>query len=73
VDLVLGEAPDALPERRTDVPVDHARGEVVLVEPGDVIRRFPTHVATIRLLGVGEGGERSIGEYTVCHTRWPGT
>jgi hypothetical protein len=54
------------------MPVDHLRGEVLFVEPGDVIRRLPEHVAVIRLYGVGEGSSRVIGEYTLHHTPWPG-
>ena len=71
VDLMFVGAPAALPERRDDIPVDHARGEAVFVERGDVIRQLPPHVATIRLVGVGDAGERPIGEYTLHHMPWP--
>jgi hypothetical protein len=72
VDLVLEGAPDLLPGRRLDLPVDPGRGELVLVEPGAVIRQLPAHVAVVRLSGVGERGERPIGTYTLHHTPWPG-
>jgi hypothetical protein len=72
VDLVFLGAPRALGERREDVPVDHERGEVVIAEPGVLIRTFPAQVATVRLFGVGAAGERTIGEYTLVHTPWPG-
>jgi hypothetical protein len=72
VDLVFLDAPPALGERREDVPVDHERGEVVIAEPGARIRALPAHVATVRLYGVGTAGERTIGEYTLVHTPWPG-
>jgi hypothetical protein len=73
VDLAIEGGLEGLAARREDVLVDHAHGEVVFVEPGALIRRFPAHVAVIRLYGVGEAGERPIGEYTLHHTPWPGT
>jgi hypothetical protein len=72
VDLVVEGIPDRLPARRRDVPVDPERGELVFVEPGDVIRALPAHVAVVRVYGVGAAGERPIGEYTLHHSPWPG-
>jgi hypothetical protein len=72
VDLVYLDAPDSLRERRTDVPVDAERGEVVFVERGDVIRTLPSQRVRLALYGVGPSGERTIGEYTLLHTPWPG-
>lgn len=71
VDLVFENAPSGLAARRVDVPVDHALGELVFVEPGDLIRRLPAQVAVIRLTGIAETGRRQIGEYTLHHTPWP--
>jgi hypothetical protein len=71
VDLAFLDAPSTLGERRTAVPVDLERGEVVFAESGDVIRALPANRATIRLYGTGAAGERTIGEYTLLHTPWP--
>jgi hypothetical protein len=68
---VFLDAPNTLGERRTAVPVDLERGEVVFAESGDVIRALPASRATIRLYGTGAAGERTIGEYTLLHTPWP--
>jgi hypothetical protein len=70
VDLVFLDGPGLLDERRTAVPVDLERGELVFAEPGAVIRALPAHRATIRLYGASAAGERTIGEYTLLHTPW---
>lgn len=72
VDLVWVEAPPGLPPRVEDLPVDAERGEVVVVDPAEVIRALPADVAVLRLEGVGPAGTRTIGEYTLVHTPWPG-
>ena len=72
VDLVYVEGPDVLLGRRPDVPVDLQRGEVVFVERGDAIRALPAGRVRIVLCGVSPSGERTIGEYTLLHTPWPG-
>jgi hypothetical protein len=72
VDLVFPRESGILAGRREDMPVDHLRGEVLFVEPADVIRRLPAHVSVIHLYGVGEGRPRVIGEYTLHHSPWPG-
>lgn len=72
VDLVYLDSPDFLRERRTDVPVDTERGEVVLVERGDMVRALPAQRLRLGLYGVGPSGERTIGEYTLLHAPWPG-
>jgi glycine/D-amino acid oxidase-like deaminating enzyme len=73
IDLVYLEAPEFLRERRMDLPVDRERGEVVLVERGDAIRALPAQRVRIGLYGVSPSGERSIGEYTLLHSPWPGS
>lgn len=73
VDLLFLDAPEGLEALRVDVPVDLEHGEVSLAEPGDMIRTLPAHLARMRLRGVSrEGAERTIGEYTLVHTPWPG-
>jgi hypothetical protein len=71
IDVVMGDAP-VVDKRLEDVPVDRERGQVILVEPGAAIRPLPAHRATIRVLGVGDEGERIIGEYALEHQPWPG-
>jgi hypothetical protein len=72
VDLVYLEAPEFLRERRTGLPVDSERGEVVLVERGAAVRALPAQRLRLALYGVGPSGQRTIGEYTLLHTPWPG-
>lgn len=72
VDLVYLDAPESLRERRTDVPVDNERGEVVFAERGDAVRALPALRMRLGLYGIGPAGERTIGEYTLLHTPWPG-
>jgi hypothetical protein len=72
VDLIVTGMPGIAEKRHQDVPVDHDRGEVLFVEPADLIRSFPAHVAVARLDGVGPAGRRTIGEYVLRHTPWPG-
>jgi hypothetical protein len=69
VDVVIADAP-VVSKRLEDVPVDCDRGRLVFVEPGATIRLLPAHRATIRLLGVTGGAERTIGEYTLDHEPW---
>ncbi len=71
VDLEYLGLPGAPATRREDVPVDPGRSELVVVEPGDVIRGFPAHVTVVRAYEVAGAGERLIGTYTLHHTPWP--
>jgi hypothetical protein len=57
--------------RLADVPFDPASGELILTSPIDALRARPAHVQRMRLLAVGPGGERVLGEYTFDHTPWP--
>jgi hypothetical protein len=34
---------------------------------------MPAGVGVIRLYGRGPAGERTIGDYTLIHTPWPGS
>jgi hypothetical protein len=72
VDLAYLEAPDFLLGRRTDLPVDGERGEVVLVERGEAVRTLPAQRLRLALYGVSPSGQRTIGEYTLLHAPWPG-
>jgi hypothetical protein len=67
IDVMLA---GAFAVRLEDVPVDRTRGQIILVEPGATIRPLPAHTTTIRVLGVGEEGERTIAEYSLDHQPW---
>lgn len=69
VDVMIADAP-AVSRRLEDVPVDRERGQIILVEPGSTIRPLPAHMVTIVVRGVGDEGERTIGEYTLEHRPW---
>ncbi len=61
------------PERRlADVPFDPAGVELAFAPSADELRARPAHVERLRLVAVGPGGERLLGEYTFDHTPWPG-
>ncbi len=67
VDLVTCDDGGRERERARDVPFDASGGEVVLAERVDRARGYPTHVLRMRLLALGPGGERVIGEYALAH------
>ena len=54
--------------RLEDIPFDRASGEVVLAPGIEHIRALPAHRQVVRLLAVGAGGERVLGEYTFNHS-----
>ena len=60
---------DDWPEMRLeDVPFDPAGGEVLYILPPKALKAMPAHTARMRLVSVGEAGERAIGEYAFAHT-----
>lgn len=54
--------------RVEDVPFDAASGELVFIPPPAALKKMPAHTMRVRLLAVGEPGERVIGDYTFAHT-----
>jgi len=54
--------------RVEDVPFDPAAGELVFIPPPAALKKMPAHTLRVRLVAVGEGAERSLGEYTFAHT-----
>jgi anti-sigma factor RsiW len=54
--------------RVEDVPFDPAAGELLFIPPPAALKKMPAHTLRVRLVAVGEGGERSLGEYTFAHT-----
>lgn len=62
IDLIAGD------HRLEDIPFDPASGEVVVVPGIAHIRTMPAHRQVLRLVAVGEDGERVLGEYTFNHS-----
>lgn len=54
-------------QRLHDLPFDAAAGELLLAPKLAEVRRLPSHEVTLRLLSVGDAGEREIARYTFHH------
>ena len=54
--------------RLEDVPFDAQSGEVLLVPSAARLRAMPAFTMRMRLIEVGEAGEKQIGEYTFNHS-----
>jgi hypothetical protein len=54
--------------RLEDVPFDAASGEVVLAPCVEMVRTLPQHRQSVRLVAVGPGGDRLLGEYVFNHS-----
>ena len=63
---------DGAEYRVQDLPFDPSAGEVILAPSADVLRARPAHVERMRLLAVGPGGDRPLGEFAFNHTPWRG-
>lgn len=58
------------PEKRLeDLPVDLARGELILAQSMPFARAMPSQVLRVRLLAHDAGGDRLVAEYMFAHTR----
>jgi hypothetical protein len=71
VDVVIADPPE-LAKRLQDVPVDRNAGQIILALPGAAIRPLSAHVGMIRVVGVGDEGERTVAEYALDHRPWVG-
>jgi hypothetical protein len=71
VDLSRCSAEGQEEGRLADIPVNPAKGEVIFIEPSDYLRSLGESVLRIRLLAVGDAGERLLGEYTFNHSPSP--
>lgn len=71
VDVVIADPPE-MARRLEDVPVDREGRRIIVVLPGAAIRPLPAHTAIVRVLGLGDEGERTIAEYTLDHRPWVG-
>ena len=54
--------------RLADVPFDAETGEVLVVPPAAWLRAMPAFTMRMRLIAVGETGEKPIGDYTFNHS-----
>jgi hypothetical protein len=54
--------------RLEDVPFDASTGEVLLAPSVALMRSLPEHQEVVRLVAVGPGGDRVLGEYTFNHS-----
>jgi hypothetical protein len=54
--------------RIEDVPFDPVSGEVLMAPSVATARAWPAHRQTVRLLAVGPGGDRILGEYEFNHS-----
>jgi hypothetical protein len=68
IDLVFCDASGVEAWRLPDVAVDPARGELAFIEPIDALRELGVSALRIRIVAVGEIGDRVLGEYTFNHT-----
>lgn len=67
VDLCLCDGAGVEVERMRDVPVRAGAAEVLFSEPMAAARASGPAVLVVRLVDVGVGGERVMGEYTFRH------
>jgi hypothetical protein len=63
---VHDDRPDEV--RMTDVPFDAATGEVLVIPSATWLKTMPAFTMRMRLIAVGERGERPVGEYTFHHS-----
>jgi hypothetical protein len=60
-----GGVPDA---RLADVPFDAETGEVLVIPSAAWLKTMPAFTMRMRLIAVGEAGEKQIGDYTFNHS-----
>lgn len=58
-------------DSRLDVPFDAAAGEILVMPRAAALKAMPSHRVHVRLVAVGEGGERPLGDYTFRHAAAP--
>jgi hypothetical protein len=54
--------------RLADVPFDAERGEVLWIPSAAWLKTMPAFTTRMRLIAVGEAGEKRIGDYTFNHS-----
>lgn len=60
-----GDGPET---RLEDIPFDPAAGEVLFCPSAAQLRTMPAHTARVRLVGHGQGAQRTLAEYTFEHS-----
>jgi hypothetical protein len=55
-------------ERLADVPFDAEAGEVLVIPSAAWLKTMPAFTMRMRLIAVGESGERQVGDYTFNHS-----
>jgi hypothetical protein len=68
LDLVSMNERGELLFRLEDIPFDPDAGEVIFCPAVAALKRHPAYTDHVRLLAVGDDGERAVGEYTFIHT-----
>ena len=57
--------------RSEDVPIDRSSGEIVLLNPGELIRSLPSSTFELEVVGRDASGRGTpLGRYTLEHTPW---
>ena len=54
--------------RLADVPFDAETGEVLMFPSAAWLKTMPAFTMRMRLIAVGEAGEKQIGDYTFNHS-----
>lgn len=68
LDLVSMTERGELHFRLEDIPFDPDAGEVIFCPAAAALKRRSAYIDHVRLLAVGEDGERTLGDYTFIHT-----
>jgi hypothetical protein len=71
VDLELLGPDDSVVIRADDVPLDRARGELVMAEAAETLLPLPDIVLRLRLTATGPRGRRDLGVYVYDHSAPP--
>jgi hypothetical protein len=68
VDFIICDAQGNEEERWRDIPFSPSTSEIIFTERADTLRALPPTTLRVRLVSVGDEGERLLGEYTFNHT-----
>ena len=68
LDVVRTRVGDEGEQRMADVPFDAETGEVLIVPSPSWLKSMPAFTMRMRLVSVGDAGEKAIAEYTFNHS-----
>ena len=68
VDMLYLDSSGRVEARYEDIPFAAASGGVLVASRVDALRALPATTLRVRLLAVGDDGERTLGDYTFNHT-----